>query len=82
MKKTCKTCRWWQDGECDKWIWVPSSKVVTHSYTDGTRLSVCPWHYKDLPEFSASGASYSGVYHGAHNGRCNLCERQHIKPGT
>jgi hypothetical protein len=48
--------------------------VVTHVYTDGTFANVCAEHDNDLPAFSTSGASYSGVRHGAHRGQCYACE--------
>lgn len=48
--------------------------VVTHGYTDGTKISACSRHTGQVPNFSPRGASYSGVYRGAHVGHCDLCE--------
>lgn len=55
------------------------AKVVTHQYTDGTCSVACAQHDNAVPDFSRGGASYSGVYRGAHEGCCDYCAQEQDK---
>jgi hypothetical protein len=50
--------------------------VVTHGYTDGSEVNACEAHEELVPDFSATGASYSGVNSGLHAGRCDFCPEE------
>jgi hypothetical protein len=52
---------------------MPFTLVITYSYTDGSTLTVCGDHERDVPDFTRSGASYAGVRYGAHRGECDIC---------
>ena len=49
-------------------------KVITHGYTDGSRVSACPRHAAQVSDYTVGGASYAGVHHGLHDGRCDFCD--------
>ena len=49
--------------------------VVTHAYTSGQTRTVCAAHETTVTDYSRTGASYSGVSHGAHRGYCDVCDR-------
>ena len=47
--------------------------VTTHSYTSGETITTCADHDSSVGDYSATGASYSGVAHGKHVGTCDIC---------
>lgn len=49
------------------------TRVVSWSYTNGGCVSVCDAHSADVPQYTASGHSLSGVSRGSHLGYCDLC---------
>lgn len=49
------------------------SRVITHTYTSGETLTTCARHNDSVGDYSPTGAAYSGVQHGAHEGTCEIC---------